>query len=547
MANERNLLIVDDESNVIKSLKRELMGERYNIFEACDGESGLEILRGKNIGVILSDQRMPGMDGLTFLRKAKTVNPNAVQIILTGYGTFEHALEAINQLKAFGYLTKPWSSSALKSTIASAFAYYELTAENIKLLGLTFDVNEQLKNENNRLEEKVRDIATQLSQAQKLEAIGTLAGGIAHDFNNILSIIVGYTELALVHPTEEERKKDLGRVLAACERAKGLINQILTFCRRRDQERRPLEISLIIKEALKLMQAILPATITIHSEINSHESKVLADPTQVHQILMNLCTNAVHAMKDKGGVLRICLSEAFIEPQTRPPGTDLAPGPYIQLLVSDTGHGIDPAILDRIYDPFFTTKREGEGTGLGLSAVSGIVKSYGGGVTVQSQRGKGTTFVVYLPRFETTIPFGDGGDEKNVIPKGSERILFVDDEDHLSEMGGEMLQSLGYAVVSKKNSTDALETFQSHPNEFDMVITDMTMPSMTGIELSRKIMAIRPDIPIILCAGYSDFIDPIEAHRLGIREFLMKPFFTRELAGTVRRVLDHRIPEGTAS
>ncbi|HUH65044.1 MAG TPA: response regulator [Syntrophales bacterium] len=377
-----------------------------------------------------------------------------------------------------------------------------------------------------------------LLQAQKMEAIGTLAGGIAHDFNNILGAILGLTEMTLYESREASQKRRLEQVIGACDRARNLVNHILTFSRRGEQERRPVDIGIIVKESLKLLRASLPSTINIMSDIPQNSNTVFADPTQIHQIMMKLCTNAAYAMRERGGMLKIELEHVDIDTAALSSNPALKPGPYARLIVSDTGCGIDPAIIDRIFDPFFTTKKPGEGTGLGLSVVYGIVKSYGGAINVYSEPALGTTFKIYLPRIESAAP--SESKSQGPIPRGEERILFVDDEEVLAEIGKEMVQSLGYVVAARTSSVEALKAFQAQPFRYDIIITDMTMPNMTGVELAREIHRIRADVPVIVCTGFSELINEREAGRLGIEKLLMKPLFLKDLALAIRDVLDRK-------
>jgi len=371
-----------------------------------------------------------------------------------------------------------------------------------------------------------------------MEAIGTLAGGIAHDFNNILASMMGFTEMAAKETRADFRRKYHDRVLQACARSKNLINQILSFSRMREQERTPLDVKLILKESLSLLRATLPATIEIQQDIGRSETHVLADPTQIHQIIMNLCTNAAQAMREKGGRLNIRLSDIEVLHPALSAQPDLQVGSYVQLSIRDTGHGIDPAIKDKIFDPFFTTKQAKEGTGLGLSVVYGIVKSYGGAIDVQSAAGQGTIFTIYLPRI------GSEGSRKEMIRErldlsGDERILFVDDEEALVCMAQNYFGSLGYSITATTSSSEALRIFQERPDGFDLVITDMTMPELTGAELAREFLKIRPDLPIILCTGYSDSLNKADARKMNIREFVLKPFPLDHLALLARRLLDN--------
>ena len=388
-----------------------------------------------------------------------------------------------------------------------------------------------------RAEAARKELEGQLRQAQKMEAIGTLAGGIAHDFNNILFTIVGFTDLSLHDASDGETRWNLTQVMNACDRAKNLVNQILAFSRQEAPERRPVDIVPVAKEAMKFLRSTIPSTIELKQRITGGGLTVLSDPTTIHQVLINLGTNAAHAMRTTGGVMEVCLESVEI-PRERDSSVpaDLKPGPYIRMTVRDTGLGIDPAIMNRIFDPFFTTKPQGEGTGLGLSVVYGIVKSHGGSVAVESEVGRGSTFHVYLPR----TPEQEREDDRIKAPAsgGSEHILFVDDEVVLVDMGERMLSALGYRVTAVANGPEALKAFRENPDGFDLVITDMTMPGMTGAELSREILKIKPGFPIILCTGFSEIISEGEAKAMGIRRFLMKPVFLDTLAGEIRAVLD---------
>ncbi|UCH96244.1 MAG: response regulator [Candidatus Aminicenantes bacterium] len=396
-----------------------------------------------------------------------------------------------------------------------------------------------------RAEEERQKLEDQLRQAQKMESLGTLAGGIAHDFNNILSAIMGYTELTLELVSEESKARfNLMQVLGASDRAKELVRHILAFSRKSEKERRPIWLNDVVDDTLKLMRSILPTTIEIRQAIPQMENPVLANSAEIHQIVMNLCTNAGHAMRMKGGVLKIGLKEIEVEPGIID-RIHLESGAYQQLTVSDTGHGMSPDIMERIFDPYFTTKQEGKGTGMGLSVVHGIVKSYGGDITVYSEPGKGTTFQVFLP-VSKEKEVAALIDQTGVIPRGNEWVLFVDDENILVGLGEDMLQKLGYHVVTKTNSIKALEAFRAAPDQFDLVISDQTMPNLTGLQLAKEIKKIRADIPIILCSGFSEAINEDNYRSQGISAFLMKPIVKRELALTIRQVLDERgFPDST--
>jgi len=383
-----------------------------------------------------------------------------------------------------------------------------------------------------------------LRQTQKTEAIGTLAGGIAHDFNNILSAIIGHTEMAKHKlPGESPAQHNLQQVLRAGSRATELVKQILTYGRQRDQEKKPVQIAQCVEEALKLLRPSLPTTIEIQQslKIPSERSTVLADQTEIHQVLMNLCTNASHAMHDTGGTLSIELSEVFVDKFFAARHPDLKVASYICLTVSDTGAGMNTAVLERIFDPYFTTKKLGEGTGLGLAVVQGIIKSCGGTITVYSEPGKGTSFHVFLPRIEQDVPVQI--EEEEILPTGTESILLVDDEKILVELGQEMFESLGYSVTTRTDSSEALELFSATPQAFDLVITDMTMPGMTGTELAKQLLALRSNQPVILCTGFSELLNGKQADQIGISEIVMKPYVLSEMAKIIRRVLERHGPQ----
>ena len=385
---------------------------------------------------------------------------------------------------------------------------------------------------------ELKSLETQLQQAQKMEAIGTLAGGIAHDFNNILSSVLGYTELALDDAEEGTRlRRNLQSVISAGERARDLVQQILTFSRQSEKMFSPIQVKFIIKEALKLLRATLPTTIEIRQDIQSN-SLVFGDPTQIHQVLLNLCINADHAMREKGGILEVTLVDVDLDSLFIAKHPDMKPGTHLRLMVRDTGCGIPPHLLDRIFDPFFTTKDKGAGTGMGLSVVYGIVKTHGGAITVQSELGKDSVFNVFLPVIEKTIE--REAPKEKPLSTGTERILFVDDEILLVSLGKEILESLGYDVTTRTSSIEALELFKARSERFDLVITDMTMPNLTGDELALKLAAIRPDIPIILCTGFSHKITEERAKEMGIKAFLLKPILKDVMAETVRSVLDEK-------
>ncbi|MBN2123856.1 MAG: PAS domain S-box protein [Deltaproteobacteria bacterium] len=391
-----------------------------------------------------------------------------------------------------------------------------------------------------KAEEEKRLFETQLRQAQKMEAIGTLAGGIAHDFNNILGGIGGYTELAMMGIAQDSPvRDDLNQVLAAVERAKELVNQILEFSRGKELKFRPLQMGLMVKESLKMLRAGLPATIEIRREILIAPGKdfTLADPTQIHQLLMNLCTNAAHAMEEKGGTLRVTLSETDLNADGPPHHPDLRAGPYLEMRVEDSGTGIDPATLTRIFDPYFTTKEKGKGSGLGLAIVDGIVRKHGGAILVESEPGEGSVFRVFLPRLQKKQR-SPVDQEEGIIPTGHGKILFVDDEPFLVEVGTRILESLGYEVIARTSAIEAIELCRKRIADFDLVITDQTMPHVTGFDLAQEIKRLRPAVPIVLCTGFSELISVENARAIGIHTVLKKPISKDQLAKAVRKALD---------
>ena len=393
-----------------------------------------------------------------------------------------------------------------------------------ELRGYIFDISEP-----KRLEEQLR-------QSQKMEALGTLAGGIAHDFNNILGVILGYAEIIESGADPESgldrRIKEISR---AGRRARDLVTQILNFSRQGPQERHAMTMAPLVKEALKLLRSSVPANVEIISRIETDRDNVMADPTQMHQIMLNLCGNASHAMQETGGTLTVTLADVHNDDPVTPPEDLGKPERFVRLTVADNGPGIDPEVADRVFDPFFTTKQQGEGTGMGLAMVHGIVKRHDGYLELENRPGQGATFHVFLPKTsETERPDADVPADL-VFRQG--RILFVDDEKPLTDIGREMLESCGFEVVTRTSSVEALEAFKFRAQDFDLVITDQTMPNMTGMEFGREILKIRPDIPIILCTGFSDAVSYDRLRDVGIGDFIMKPILKHDLVASISRLL----------
>lgn len=398
--------------------------------------------------------------------------------------------------------------------------------------GIARDVSERKK-----AEEEKEMLQSQLRRVQQMEAIGTLAGGIAHDFNNILSSVIGYTELAMDEVESGSLvQKNLSQVLAAGNRAKALVKQILTLARGEEQELMPMQVAPLVKETLKMLRSTIPTSIEVRQQISEEPLIVHADPTQIHQVIVNLATNARLAMVDESGVLEVRVEKvAFDESISRKyPG--MGPGNYVRIAVSDTGVGIPEQYLDKIFEPYFTTRKKETGTGLGLSIAHGIVKAHQGHITVYSEPGRGSTFHVYLPLAEMVRP-ASAALEDGALPRGTECVLLVDDEQPIVEIQKLMLERLGYAVVARTSSVEALEAFRANPAKFDLLITDMTMPNMTGDQLAAAARRIRPDLPVILCTGFSQKLNGLPQD-LGIDSILMKPVDKTQIAQTVRAVLD---------
>jgi PAS domain S-box-containing protein len=461
--------------------------------------------------------------GATYEAFLAAVHPDDRELVDRAY------TEAVEQRQPFDLVHRLlMPDGRVKQVHERAETHYDDRGVPIRSVGTVQDITEQLKAEEIRLA-----LEAQLRKSQKMEAIGTLAGGIAHDFNNILAAVIGHAELVAQDlEAEHQGQEGIRGILLACVRAKDLVQQILTFSRLREQERRLVAVEPVILEALKLLRPTLPATIEIRTEIGSGGTQVLVDPTQLHQVVVNLCTNAAHAMRDHGGVLDVqCRTLRLPEPLAR-----TRPGRYLQLTVRDTGHGMDPETLDRVFDPFFTTKPQGEGTGLGLAVVHGIVQGHDGIVTATSEPGQGTTFQIYFPAVEgrsTAIT-----PEEGAVRRGSgEHILVVDDEPSLVKIASRILDRLGYCVTAHTRPAEALADFLARPDDFDLVLSDLTMPQMTGLDLAGFMLERRPGLPILLTSGYSGSVDPEELARAGIRELIGKPFLARTIADAVARAL----------
>ncbi len=502
--------------------------------------------------MMLADKYIKSLPGLFYVfdeqrfvkwnHKWETVTGYSAEDLATKYGTDffmgkDQTLIGERMSKVFreGYAD---AEAELVSKSGESIPYYftgvrqEIDGKD-HLIGLGIDITAHKQAEQEKLK-----LESQLQQAQKMEAIGTLAGGIAHDFNNILGAILGYAEMAKDDSQPGSTvASDLEQVLEAGNRAKDLVQQILSFSRQNETDSILLQPVRLLMEAIKMLRPTLPATIEINQDLTSTTGLLLADPTQIHQIVLNLCTNAFHAMEETGGKLDISLKEVTLSSEDLVHQPDVKGGTFIQISICDSGSGIAPDIKSKIFDPYFTTKGKGKGTGMGLSIVHGIVKSYGGYISLYSELGQGTAFHVFLPVIENE----DISEIKTVeqVPVGRERILFIDDEAILVEMGKDMLERLGYHVTVRSNSIEALETFKNQPDQFDLIITDQTMPGMTGSDIARIMLQIRSDIPIILCTGYSTIISEEKAKSLGIKEFAFKPLSQKNIAVLIRKVLDN--------
>jgi signal transduction histidine kinase len=518
MANIARMLIVDDEPRMTDSVKAILERPGCEIETSNSSAEALALLETGVYDVAVLDVGMPGLTGYEILDRLDREEVQTVFIIMTGDASLDSAIDAIRR-GASDYVRKPFEPDELLIRVGNACK------------------QKQLKDERRQIEDEKLGLERQLRQSQKMEAIGTLAGGIAHDFNNILSIILGNTEMVRAAIPEEDEAQDyLEKVLTASIRAKEMINQLLSFTRKTESERIPLELKTIISESLKLLRASLPTKILIRTRLPDGSFVVRGDSTQIHQIMINLCTNAAHAIDATGGVLEVSLDSVSLDP-AEAASHALEPGPYVTLTVSDTGHGIDPSIRDRIFDPYFTTKGAGEGTGMGLAVVHGIVKNHGGAIEVFSEPHVKTEFRVFLPIIDVeavqTKHVGEG-----VLPTGKERILLVDDEEMVADIVSQMVSKLGYRVDACTDSVVALETFRKYQDRYDLVVTDMTMPNLTGKQLAGEMRQLRPNIPIILCSGIREDFDAGDICGTGKTEFAMKPLSMQQLAHIIRGVLD---------
>ncbi len=560
------ILSVDDKAENLYMLEALLRGHGHEVESASNGVTALQLAERCIHDLIISDILMPRMDGFQFCRELKKDERlrNIPFIFYTATYTDPRDAAFALSLGADRFLVKPLEPEAFMKAVDEVMAQKKETSTAPPPQEFPEDESIYLKEYNTRLIAKlekkmldleaanralVEDIAERersaieranleekLRQAQKMEAIGTLAGGIAHDFNNILAGILGFAELG-VEEAADPRFSELHfkEILKAVQRARDLVRQILAFSRHREQDRKAIHLDETVQEALRLLRATIPATIEIVTDLKPGTPSVLADSSQVHQIVTNLVTNGWHAIGDNtAGKITVELTEFQVDEDFSLTHPDLRPARYLRLSISDTGHGIPSETLARIFEPFFTTKAPGSGTGLGLSVVHGLMKSFDGAITVYSEPGRGTTFHLYFPALE----FGatDAQPEERTEPRGrGERILFVDDEPVLAMLGERFLTRLGYTPVVQTDPRAALAHFNDYP--CDIVVTDLTMPHLSGIEFARGIWEMNPNARVVLTTGYSATLDPQRAQQLGFRELLLKPYTVHGLGEAVQRAL----------
>ncbi len=513
---ERRVLIVDDDRDFVASLGELFASWGFEYEAAFCTESALKKFKEFNVQVALVDIRLGTQNGLDLLSQLKEFNPNLICIMMTAYSDIDTLTSTLKQ-GAYDYLNKPFAPCDLLKSLDRCF-------------------------EKIRLEDEKAALQQQLHQVQKLESLGIMAGGIAHDFNNILAIIFGNTNLALEKmkgipfqkcPAENRSSLEgnLNQILQASSRATELVNQILVFSRQEQQSYETIDPVKALTESLNLLRSIIPTTVNISQELDEPCGLINADPTQIHQILMNLCGNSVHAMNDTGELL-VKLESVDLLAADFGSHSDQPPGTYARLTIADSGSGIPTEIMGRIFDPFFTTKAVGEGTGIGLAAVHSIVKNHRGYIEVDSSMGKGTIFHIDFPQVKGTLS------HKEEIPAPrnlgmQQRILFIDDEIAIVKIANEILQQLGYRVVAKTDSTDAFELFKSRPEEFDLVITDLNMPHISGLDMAEEMLKIRPNLPVILCSGYFPQRIDQRIKDIGISECCIKPLSIEDLSRVV--------------
>ena len=519
MESRPRILICDDDPRMTDSIKAILDNGIYQLQATNSPRHALTLIHADSPDLVLLDVMMPEMSGFELLDAVDRERCDATFIVVTGEASVDSAIKAIRK-GATDYLRKPFEPDELVIRVEKALDQRRMKRDNVCF------------------EAEKRNLQNQLRQSQKMEAIGTLAGGIAHDFNNVLSIILGNTELALADmPNGQAARLNLERILTASLRAREMIQQLLSFSRKEESGRKALRLNSVVNDSLKLMRASLPTNIAIECDVCDADCTAIADATQMHQIMFNLCTNAAHAMEPDGGMLTVRLEPVTLDGAAAAEIDGLVPGDYARIVVADTGHGIDKEIIERIFEPYFTTKDTGKGTGMGLSVVHGITKSNGGAIQAFSQPGHFTEFHLYLPVVDAAAEAEPVIGSHLQLPGGDECIMIIDDEEMLVDMMQQVLGQLGYRVDAYTESRKALEAFRARPTGVDLIITDMTMPEMTGIALAGAVRAVRPDIPVILCTGYNEQVNEGNAASMGIQALIMKPVGMQQLAETIRSVL----------
>jgi signal transduction histidine kinase len=518
MGKPARILIVDDDQKILESMKTLLQYKGYEIETTSSPKEALTYLNQDIFDLALLDVMMPEMTGFELLDSLDRANLGTMFMIMTGEASMEYAIEAVRKM-ANDYIRKPCEPDELLMRVELALK------------------QKRIKDEIKTVEEEKKSLEKQLQHSQKMETIGTLAGGIAHDFNNMLCIIIGSAELALASAAHDGPAGEyLSKILTASTRAEEMVRRLLSFSRLAVSEKEPVDLNSLLDESLKLLSASFQKKIEIRRQLCDTALPIMGNSTQINQVIINLCNNAAHAMETSGGILEVALDQVTLnEKQGR--FAELDPGEYARLSVSDTGHGIDPGIMQRIFDPYFTTKEPGKGTGMGLAMVHGIVKNHGGGIQVKSEVERGAQFDIFLPIIAADVSEA-AAPLKKASPKGRESILLVDDEEMVTDMTQVMLEELGYQVTAFSQSQKAFEEFSLRPFKYDLMITDMVMPEMAGDILAAKSRAIRADIPIIMSTGYNEKIDIVKAASFGNMEIMMKPFRMNTFAETLRKLLD---------
>ncbi len=535
------IMVVDDNPANVDLLTKMLTDNGYKVKPSTSGRFAMQSAQINPPDLILLDIKMPDMDGLSVCKALKK-NKNTSEVPIIFISALQEIDDKIEAFEAGGvdYIAKPFQEAEVLARVKTHISLYKMQQH---LENIVHHRTAELTRKTEKLQQEIierKRTEEQLAHAQKMEGVGLLAGGIAHDFNNILSAIMGYGDLALISTSPESRIYSmLQQILKAADRARDLVLQILTLTRKTKYQAEPLAIQLIFKEVVKLLQATIPSTVKITQNISKNCGLVLADSTQIHQIIMNLATNAYHSMREQNGELELSLEPVEIDNTFMVTTTELSKGSYVMLTVKDTGCGMDKKTLDKIFEPYFTTKPQGEGTGLGLAVIQGIIANLKGGILVKSQVGKGTIFYVYIPMINSAKKLKN----KEVplpIPRGNEHILLVDDEETIVRVMAEMLSGLGYKISAFSKSSEALAAFSKNPDLFELVITDQTMPGITGVDLAQQMLKIKNNALIILCSGFSKQVDMENAGKMGFSKFLAKPIAIKELGVAVRDVLDHK-------